>query len=78
MRVQPSELTKITLVMILAAYYDWLDLSKKIATALRADPAGDHRGARFFLTLREPDLGTALLLLMGGGAVMFVPASTWA
>ena len=29
MRLQPSELTKITLVMILAAYYDWLDLSKK-------------------------------------------------
>jgi rod shape determining protein RodA len=28
MRLQPSEMTKITLVMILAAYYDWLDMSK--------------------------------------------------
>jgi rod shape determining protein RodA len=28
MRLQPSELTKITLVMVLAAYYDWLDLDK--------------------------------------------------
>lgn len=29
MRLQPSEVTKITLVMVLAAYYDWLDLDKK-------------------------------------------------
>jgi rod shape determining protein RodA len=28
MRLQPSELMKITLVMVLAAYYDWLDLDK--------------------------------------------------
>jgi rod shape determining protein RodA len=77
MRLQPSELTKITLVMILAAYYDWLDLSKKsrplyvlIPLALIAIPV--------FLTLRQPDLGTALLLLMGGGAVMFVAGVHWA
>jgi rod shape determining protein RodA len=77
MRLQPSELTKITLVMILAAYYDWLDLSKKsrplyvlIPLVLVAVPV--------FLTLRQPDLGTALLLLMGGGAVMFVAGVHWA
>ncbi|MHA7885803.1 MULTISPECIES: rod shape-determining protein RodA [Roseicyclus] len=77
MRLQPSELTKITLVMILAAYYDWLDLSKKsrplhvlIPLVLIAVPV--------FLTLRQPDLGTALLLLMGGGAVMFVAGVHWA
>jgi rod shape determining protein RodA len=28
MRLQPSELVKITLVMLLAAYYDWLPLSR--------------------------------------------------
>ena len=28
MRLQPSELMKITLVMLLAAYYDWLPLKK--------------------------------------------------
>ena len=28
MRLQPSELTKITLVMVLAAYYDWLPTDK--------------------------------------------------
>ena len=28
MRLQPSELTKVTLVMVLAAYYDWLPSEK--------------------------------------------------
>ena len=77
MRLQPSELTKITLVMVLAAYYDWLDVSKKsrllyviIPLVLIAIPVA--------LTLRQPDLGTALLLLMGGGAVMFLAGVHWA
>jgi len=77
MRLQPSELTKITLVMVLAAYYDWLDLSKKsrplyvlLPLLLIAVPT--------YLTLRQPDLGTSLLLLMGGGAVMFVAGVHWA
>jgi rod shape determining protein RodA len=77
MRLQPSELTKITLVMILAAYYDWLDLGKTsrplyvlIPLVLIAIPV--------FMTLRQPDLGTALLLLMGGGAVMFLAGVHWA
>jgi rod shape determining protein RodA len=77
MRLQPSELTKITLVMILAAYYDWLDMGKVsrplyvlIPLLIIAVPT--------FLTLRQPDLGTALLLLMGGGAVMFLAGVHWA
>ncbi len=77
MRLQPSELTKITLVMVLAAYYDWLDLAKKsrplyvlIPLVLIAVPV--------LLTLRQPDLGTALLLLIGGGAVMFLAGVHWA
>ncbi|MDA0186455.1 MAG: rod shape-determining protein RodA [Proteobacteria bacterium] len=77
MRLQPSELTKITLVMVLAAYYDWLDVSKKsrllyviFPLVLIAIPVA--------LTLRQPDLGTALLLLMGGGAVMFLAGVHWA
>jgi rod shape determining protein RodA len=77
MRLQPSELTKITLVMVLAAYYDWLDLDKTsrpvfviLPVLLIVVPV--------FLTLRQPDLGTALLLLMGGGAVMFLAGVHWA
>lgn len=33
MRLQPSELMKVTLVMMLAAYYDWLD-DKKVSRPL--------------------------------------------
>ncbi len=44
-RLQPSELMKITLVMMLAAYYDWLDLQEGLAPALGADPGGADRDA---------------------------------
>ncbi len=71
MRLQPSELTKITLVMFLAAYYDWLPLDKKshpfwvlVPVVVILVPVA--------LVLQQPDLGTALLLLMGGGAIMFL------
>jgi rod shape determining protein RodA len=77
MRLQPTELTKITLVMVLAAYYDWLDLDKTsrpvwviLPIVLIIVPV--------FLTLRQPDLGTALLLLLGGGAVLFLAGVHWA
>ncbi|MCB1348636.1 MAG: rod shape-determining protein RodA [Maritimibacter sp.] len=76
MRLQPSELTKITLVMALAAYYDWLDISKVsrpfwvlLPVTLIVVPAG--------LTLMQPDLGTALLLMAGGAITMFLAGVHW-
>lgn len=77
MKLQPSELTKITLVMILAAYYDWLDLKKVSRLAFVAIPLALIL-LPTFLVLRQPDLGTALLLMMGGGVVMFVAGVHWA
>ena len=75
-RLQPSELMKIALVMMLAAYYDWLDVKKVsrphwvlLPVVLILIPA--------FLTLKQPDLGTAMLLVMGGGLVMFVAGVSW-
>jgi rod shape determining protein RodA len=77
MRLQPSELTKITLVMFLAAYYDWLPLDRKshpfwvmVPVVIILVPVA--------LVLQQPDLGTALLLLIGGAAVMFVAGVHWA
>ncbi len=77
MRLQPSELTKITLVMALAAYYDWLPRTKTshpfwvlLPVLLILVPT--------FLVLRQPDLGTSLLLLLGGATVMFVAGVHWA
>ncbi|WP_226621905.1 rod shape-determining protein RodA [Alloyangia pacifica] len=77
MRLQPSELMKIALVMVLAAYYDWLPLRKTshplwvlMPILLILIPTG--------LTLIQPDLGTALLLMIGGGLIMFLAGVHWA
>ncbi len=76
MRLQPSELTKITMVMMLAAYYDWLDIKKVsrpiwvlIPILLILLPT--------FLVLKQPDLGTAILLITGGGILMFLAGVSW-
>lgn len=77
MRLQPSELTKITLVMLLAAYYDWLPITKTsrpiwvlIPVLIILLPT--------YLVLRQPDLGTAILLLTSGGIMMFLAGVHWA
>lgn len=70
MRLQPSEVAKITLVMLLAAYYDWLDIDKVSRPLFVAIPLAIIL-LPTFLVLKQPDLGTALLLVIGGAAVMF-------
>ncbi|WP_270727208.1 rod shape-determining protein RodA [Shimia sp. Alg240-R146] len=76
MRLQPSELMKVALVMALAAYYDWLPPKKTsrpqyvlIPVLLILIPTA--------LVLRQPDLGTAILLLAGGAIVMFAAGVHW-
>ncbi|WP_108484252.1 rod shape-determining protein RodA [Oceaniglobus ichthyenteri] len=76
MRLQPSELTKITLVMMLAAYYDWLDIRKTSHPLWVAIPVVMIL-IPTLLVLRQPDLGTALLLVAGGGAIMFIAGVSW-
>ena len=76
-QIQPSEMMKIALVMVLAAYYHWLDPAKVsrifwviLPLLLILMPVG--------LVMEQPDLGTAILLLAGGGAVMFLAGvSLW-
>ena len=75
--LQPSELMKITLVVLLAAYYDWLPLNKVskpqwiiLPLLFIAAPA--------YLVLSQPDLGTTVLLVSGGGAIMFLAGVHWA
>lgn len=75
-RLQPSELTKITLVMLLAAYYDWLDIKKKSRPFWVILPV-IFILVPVWLTLRQPDLGTAILLLLGGGGLMFLAGVHW-
>ena len=69
-QVQPSELMKLALVLALARYFHGLGpeevgkmKSLAVPIVLVAVPAG--------LVLKQPDLGTALLLLAGGAALCF-------
>lgn len=77
MDLQPSELMKITLVMLLAAYYDWLPTSKTSRPFWVAVPVFLILLPTYFV-LSQPDLGTSLLLMMGGATVMFVAGVHWA
>ena len=76
-RLQPSELMKIALVMFLAAYYDWLPV-KKVSHPLWVLIPVLIIVLPTFLVVKQPDLGTAILLLTGGGAVMFLAGVHWA
>jgi len=74
--LQPSELAKLTLIMVLAAYYDWLDIKKTsrplwvlIPLMIILIPTA--------LVLKQPDLGTAILLVTGGGFIMFLAGVSW-
>ncbi|GAA0299166.1 rod shape-determining protein RodA [Rhodovulum strictum] len=75
-RLQPSELMKIALVMMLAAYYDWLDINKVSRPLYVLMPAVLIL-IPTALVLKQPDLGTAILLLAGGGIVMFLAGVHW-
>jgi rod shape determining protein RodA len=77
MRLQPSELMKIALVMLLAAYYDWLPLGRTSRPIWIALPVLIIL-LPTMLVLRQPDLGTSLLLLSGGGLLMFMAGVHWA
>ena len=70
LQIQPSEIMKIALVLTLARYYHartldetWKLRSLVLPLLLILLPAG--------LVLRQPDLGTAVLLLLGSATILF-------
>lgn len=74
MRIQPSELLKIAMPMLLAWYFHkrgtavgWRDFA--IAGVLLSVPV--------WLIMRQPDLGTALLVAASGGFVIFLAGLNW-
>lgn len=75
--IQPSEMMKFALVMMLAAYYDWLD-TRRTSRPLWVLLPVIIIVLPTILVLMQPNLGTALMLLMGGGMVMFLAGvSIW-
>ena len=76
-QIQPSEMMKISLVMALAAYYHWLP-HRKVSRLLWVILPLLLILMPVALVMEQPDLGTANLLLAGGGAVMFLAGvSLW-
>ncbi len=76
LQLQPSEMMKIALVMVLARYFHGLKpdrasnpLMLLAPLALICLPVG--------LVMRQPDLGTAILLLGGAGGLMFIAGVSW-
>ncbi|CUH83028.1 rod shape-determining protein RodA [Thalassovita mediterranea] len=76
MRLQPSEMAKITVVMLLAAYYDWLP-TKKVSNPIWVAIPVFLILLPTALVLKQPDLGTSLLLVFGGAAIMFFAGVHW-
>jgi rod shape determining protein RodA len=77
MRLQPSELCKITLVMVLAAYYDWLP-AERVSNPIWVIFPIILILIPVCMVVTQPDLGTSLLLLFGGGTMMFLAGVHWA
>jgi len=76
-RLQPSELMKVTLVMLLAAYYDWLDDNKVSRPLWVVIPVVLILLPTYFV-LKQPNLGTSMMLVLGGAGVMFAAGvSLW-
>lgn len=76
-RLQPSEMMKFTLVMLLAAYYDWLD-PKRVSRPLYVLIPVLIIVIPTILVLMQPNLGTSLMLILAGATVMFAAGvSLW-
>lgn len=75
-QLQPSELMKIALVMALARYYDWLDRDR-VSNPIWMLPPALMIAVPMLLVLKQPDLGTAMMLGLGGALVMFLAGVSW-
>lgn len=77
MRLQPSELMKVALIMALAVYYDWLD-PKRLSRPFWVLLPVLLTAAPTLLILMQPNLGTAIMLVLVGVAIMFLAGvSIW-
>ena len=75
--LQPSELMKVALVLMLAAYYDWLP-DRRISRPLWVLLPVLIIMVPVALVLAQPNLGTSIMLVLAGGGVMFAAGvSLW-
>ena len=74
--LQPSELMKIALVMALGRFYHNLTAKQARWSWKLLIPIA-MIGAPVLLVAKQPDLGTAILLALTGGIMMFMGGLTW-
>jgi rod shape determining protein RodA len=74
--LQPSEIMKVAIVLALARYYHQLD-PRRTGTVLWVVPAFLMIAAPVALVMHQPDLGTAMLIMFAGLAVMFLGGLLW-
>ncbi len=76
-RLQPSEMVKVTLVMALALYYSSIPFNQQSKPVWLIPPL-ILISIPTFLVFSQPDLGTSLLIFISGIAVMFLAGvSIW-
>lgn len=73
---QPSEPTKIALILALARYFDDQP-PERLRSLLTYLPPVVMIAVPFVLVIEQPDLGTALALVLGSLAVVFVAGIPW-
>ena len=74
--LQPSEAMKVALVLALARYYDWLG-RERVSRPLWLIPPLLLIAVPAALVLKQPDLGTAVLICLGGAVVIFLAGVSW-
>ena len=74
--LQPSEVAKVALIMLMTAYYDWLP-TDKVSKPLWVLVPVIFISLPVLLVLQQPDLGTSILLLISGVIVMFLAGVHW-
>lgn len=74
MKFQPAEVMKLAIPLLLAWYYHKIHLPITLKNVIAAVPIILIPA---ILTAKQPDLGTAILLVMAGGSVLFLAGLSW-
>ncbi len=74
MRMQPAEIMKLAIPLLLAWYYHKIHLPITFKNVVKALPIILIPA---FLTAKQPDLGTAILLVIAGFSVLFLAGLSW-
>ena len=71
MQIQPSEITKVAVILVLARYYQGLTREQAARFLFTLPPLAVIL-LPVALVMVQPDLGTAMMVLLGGAALLFV------